>query len=326
MEVLSPEITLDESKSLNLGSNAPFNEKLLPVAHSQTMPMSSADRNLLSLYLQEMARTPLLTPEEEKELATRVFDHKDPKAFQKLVQSNLRFVVKIAFEYVRYGSRILDLIQEGNMGLIKAVQDFNPYKEVRLTTYAVWWIRSYIQDFLLRNWSLVRIGTTAAQKKLFYRLRKEQEKFERQGMIPEVQAIAHELNVDKNDVEMMQLRLAGGDVSLNSPVNHASAGENESNLSFIGRIPDNSELASDVLDANEQATLFKKALGDFVQHLDEREKAIFQQRMMSEHPRTLLEIGEEFGFSKERARQLEERVKAKLKDFLSEKYPDISLN
>lgn len=293
-------------------------------ASKSALPVPVGPSDPLAFYLKEIAKTPLLTPSQEKELALRVFDHHDKEAAQKLVQANLRFVVKIAFEYAKYGARVLDLIQEGNMGLLKAVRDFNPYKDVRLTTYAVWWIRSYIQDFLLRNWSLVRIGTTAAQKKLFYRLRKEQERFEREGLPSEPRALAMHLGVDESDVKMMQERLSGKDFSLSAPLQPGEEGA--SSLTAAQRIADESPLPSSLLENAEQASLFKKALGEFMKQLDPREQSIFQDRLLSEQPKTLIDIGNEYGFSKERARQLEERIKKKLKDFLSEHYPDISLN
>jgi RNA polymerase sigma-32 factor len=241
-----------------------------------------------------------------------------------LVQSNLRFVVKIAFEYATYGAKLMDLIQEGNMGLMKAVHEFNPTKDVRLTTYAVWWIRSYIQDFLIRNWSLVRIGTTASQKKLFYRLRKEQQRLEQMGIRPYVKQLAMNLGVDEKDVEVMQMRLSGGDVSMNAPLRNSKGESVELNIE--NRMADESDLASEVLEASEQKLLFKKALEEFTPQLDDRELVIFKERLMAEKPRTLVEIGEDFKITKERARQIEETIKNKLKKFLAEKYPDISLN
>jgi len=299
-------------------------ESLLPTISSPALApdISPKDRNLLSLYMNEVGRTPLLNPEEERALAIRFYESHDKESFQKLVQANLRFVVKIAFEFSRYGAKVLDLIQEGNVGLLKAVQDFNPYKDVRLTTYAVWWIRSYIQDYLLRNWSVVRIGTTAAQKKLFYRLKKEQQKLELAGIKPEPKAIAMNLGVEESDVKMMQERLSGGDISLSSP---SGQDQEEVGFTLINRVADETPLASEQLESSEQGTLFHQALQEFVLILEERDQKIFNDRLLSEKPKTLLEIGEEHGFSKERARQIEERLKDRLKEFLSEKYPDISL-
>ncbi len=288
------------------------------------LPVAPKDQNLLSIYLAEVSKTPLLSVEEERGLALRSYENHDPEAIKKLVQANLRFVVKIAFEFARYGARILDLIQEGNVGLIKAVQEFNPYKDVRLTTYAVWWIRSYMQDYLLRNWSIVRIGTTAAQKKLFYRLKKEQERLEREGIRPEPRTIAMDLGVEERDVKLMQERLSGGDVSLSIPGGEKD--NDRTSYTVNNQIADNAPLASSKIEEEEQATLFKKALKEFMSELDERERLIFKDRLLSETPKTLLEIGEEYGVTKERARQLEERIKTKLKDFLAKFYPDISLN
>ncbi len=286
-------------------------------------PVPLNDRNPLQIYLQDVGKVPLLSPEEEKSLALQVYNQKDKEALKKLVQSNLRFVVKIAFEYSRYGAKILDLIQEGNMGLLRAVQEFNPYKEVRLTTYAVFWIRSYIQDFLLRNWSLVRVGTTAAQKKLFYRLKKEQERLEREGIEITPKAIAMTLGVPEEDVKTMQLRLSGKDLSLSTPT---TPGEDAPQENFLSKVPDSEPLALHQLESSEQSILFKKALEEFKQKLDEREQNIFANRLLSENPRTLVDIGEEYGITRERARQLEERILNKLREFLSAHYPDISLN
>jgi len=296
----------------------PPSTELAPVPYS-----APAERDLLTLYMKEVGKAPLLSPEEEKALALRVHEHQDPEAAKLLAASNLRFVVKIAFEYARYGAKVLDLVQEGNVGLLRAIRDFDPYKEVRLTTYAVYWIRSYIQDYLLRNLSLLRLGTTAAQKKLFYRLKKEQEKFEREGLRPEPKRIAHDLDVEESDVKIMQERLSGKDVSLSAP-----RGDDESGQAFTlaQNIVDAAPLASSELEAAEQAALFKKALGEFRATLNERDQVILNDRLLSENPRTLIEIGEEYGVSKERARQLEERIKEKLKEFLSANYPDISVN
>ncbi len=288
-----------------------------------SLPAISSGGDPLAVYVREISKIPLLSPEQEKSLALLVFDHKDRSAFQSLVQANLRFVVKIAFEYAKYGARVLDLVQEGNVGLLKAVQDFNPYKDVRLTTYAVYWIRSYIQDYLLRNWSLVRIGTTAAQKKLFYNLKKEQARLEREGISPEPKSIAMNLNVDESDVKLMQERMSGKDVSMSAPL---GSDDENSSYNYASKVVDHSPLALSQIEDAEQAILFKKALEEFVRELDDREKVIFNDRLLSEKPKTLSEIGEEYGFTKERARQLEERIKKKLKDFLSKFYPDISLN
>jgi len=194
---------------------------------------------LLSAYLKEVQKYPLLTREEERELAVKFTETKDREALQRLVTGNLRFVVKIAFEYVHYRAKLLDLIQEGNMGLVRAVQDFNPYKDVRLTTYAVWWIRSYIQDYLLRNHSLVKIGTTQAQKRLFYRLRSEQKKLEYAGLgnNDSVRLLAKNLDVREQDIREMDQRLSQSEVSLNAPEHREERREAIQNLADREQLP-----------------------------------------------------------------------------------------
>jgi RNA polymerase sigma-32 factor len=229
--------------------------------------------------------------------------------------------VKIAFEYVHYRAKLLDLIQEGNMGLVRAVQDFNPYKEVRLTTYAVWWIRSYIQDFLLRNHSLVKIGTTQNQKRLFYRLRAEQKKLEQLGISPHdsVKLLASKLDVREKDVQEMDQRLSQNEVSLNVPEHR------EEKREAIQNLADPALPIDETLGDEEQRQIFHEIITEFGETLEGREKLIFEKRLTAESPLTLQEIGEKYGVTKERARQLEEQVKEKLKAFVSEHYPDFKL-
>ncbi len=276
---------------------------------------------LLQQYLKEVHRYPLLTREEEQALARHFKETGDKESLQKLVTSNLRFVVKVAFEYVNYRMKILDLIQEGNMGLVKAVREFDPFKEVRLTTYAVWWIRSYIQDAILRNYSLVKLGTTQAQKRLFYRLRSEQRKLEQQGLVPgeHLKLLAHNLDVKEKEVEEMSQRLSGPDYSLNAPTGDDDRKEHIQNLAHPNLAAD------DLLGENEHRVLFSKILGEFGKTLKGREKVIFDQRMVSEKPLTLQEIGDKYGVTKERARQIEEELKGKLKDYMKANFPDFKL-
>ena len=276
---------------------------------------------LLQAYLREIQRYPLLTRDEERDLAVKYHQTQDREALQKLVTSNLRFVVKVAYEYVHYRLKLLDLIQEGNMGLVKAVQEFDPYKDVRLTTYAVWWIRSYIQDAILKNYSLVKIGTTQAQKRLFYRLRQEQRKLEQMGILPQerVKLLASKLDVKEKEVEEMQQRLSANDLSLNAPV---TEGEDRQRIQTLA---DPSAPPDEVLGETEQAELFKKVLHEFARSLEGREKVIFHDRLISENPLTLQEIGDKYKITKERARQIEEQIKGKLKDYVSEHYPDFNI-
>lgn len=277
---------------------------------------------ILQAYIAEIQRHPLLTKEEEKELAVKYYETKDRESLQRLVTSNLRFVVKIAYEYINYRMKLLDLIQEGNMGLLKAVQDFNPYKEVRLTTYAVWWIRSYIQDAILKNYSLVKMGTTQAQKRLFYRLRKEQKKLDQMGIgspSQNIKLLASKLDVKEKEVEEMDQRLSQVDVSLNAPI------KSDEKKEHIQSFADPKESVEDALGNEEQRIIFKRILEKFSADLEGREKLIFMERLISENPLTLQEIGDKYNITKERARQLEEHLKEKLKNYMKENYPDYAI-
>ncbi len=291
------------------------------VRQSSTSSLPAAVDPLLSSYIKEVQKYPLLTKEEEKALAVDYFENKTKESLQRLVTHNLRFVVKIAYEYVHYRLKLLDLIQEGNMGLLKAVQDFDPYKDVRLTTYAVWWIRSYIQDSILKNYSLVKMGTTQAQKRLFYRLRKEQKKLEGMGLRrDDIKLLASRLDVKEKEVEEMDQRLSGADFSLNAPMdNESQKGDHLSN------VVDSHADVDETLADEEQKKLFKKVLDQFAKTLEGRDKVIFEKRLVSENPMTLQEIGEKYKVTKERARQLEEQIKDRLKKYVQEHYPDFDI-
>lgn len=214
---------------------------------------------LLSLYLKEIQKYPLLSREEEHELLCEYHATKSKKILERLVTSNLRFVVKIAFEYFNYKIRILDLIQEGNLGLVKAIQDFNPAKDNRLSTYAVWWIRSYIQEAILKNYSLVKIGTTQAQKKLFYNLRKEQRKLEQIGIRPQEQVplIAKALDVHEDEVREMSERLKGDTLSLSE-----KKGETHTELK-MSDIQDEAPHFLETLSQHEESEIFTHILKEF---------------------------------------------------------------
>ncbi len=288
---------------------------------SEGASLPSVADPVLSTYIKEIQKYPLLSREEEHALAVDYFENKTKESLQKLVTHNLRFVVKVAYEYVHYRLKLLDLIQEGNVGLLKAVQDFNPYKDVRLTTYAVWWIRSYIQDYLLKNYSLVKMGTTQAQKRLFYRLRKEQKELEKMGMRPnDMKLLASRLDVKEKEVEEMDQRLAGADFSLNAPMDSSDGKQDHMSM-----LSDPHEAADEEMGDAEQKELFKIILDQFAKTLEGRDKIIFEKRLISEDPMTLLEIGEKYGVTKERARQLEEQIKARLKTYVAEHYPDFNL-
>lgn len=310
-----------QTKNTGLTPKGTVTPEVLPAKKKKTSTSIAPTDPLLASYFREISKYPLLTKEEEHQLAVKYYETKDREALQKLVTSNLRFVVKIAYEYLHYRIRLMDLIQEGNTGLLKAVQDFNPFKEVRLTTYAVWWIRSYIQEAILKNYSLVKMGTTQAQKKLFYRLKKEQQKLEEMGLSPNsnMKLLASKLDVKEREVEEMSQRLSGPDVSLNA---HIGDDEKKDHLQNLA---DPQAPVDQRLGDEEQAELFKEVLKKFAQTLEGREKLIFQNRLISENPLTLQEIGDKYKVSKERARQLEEQVKDKLKKYVAQHYPDFNI-
>ncbi|RKH21064.1 sigma-70 family RNA polymerase sigma factor [Corallococcus praedator] len=269
---------------------------------------SSADS--LSTYLSEINQYPLLSPQEEQALS-RSFRAGDLSAGHHLVTSNLRFVVKVAYEYRSYGLKMSDLIQEANIGLMKAVQKFDPEKGIRLISYAVWWIRAYIQNYVLRNWSLVKLGTTQAQRRLFFSLARTRRELEKlgagDGHIVNAEEIARKLNVKPTEVREMEQRMGGRDLSLDAPVGEDG---DATHLDFV-----ESEAAShaDEVADRQQAGLTRTLVQRALTRLDPRERFIIEQRVMSDSEMTLSELGEHFGFSRERARQLEIRAKDKLK-------------
>ncbi len=311
---------MEKNKEKKPRSRKLVTKKLPSVAKSASVVPVAGDP-LLQAYLKEVHRYQVLSREDEHDLAVKYYETGDRALLHQLVTSNLRFVVKIAFEYVHYRTKLLDLIQEGNMGLVKAVQEFNPYKNVRLTTYAVWWIRSYIQDAILRNHSLVKVGTTQAQKRLFYRLRQEQKKMEQMGMIPQenVKLLAEKLEVREKDIKEMDQRLSQDTLSLNAPV------MGEDRKEHIQNLVDPAPAIDEALGDNEQRELFVELLKGFGETLEGREKVVFQERLISENPKTLQEIGDQYGITKERARQIEEQIKNKLREYVKAKFPDFDL-
>lgn len=270
----------------------------------------------LKKYLMEIRKFPLLTREEEIALAKRWWEEKDRFAAYRLVVSNLRLVVKIAFEYQRAYSNLLDLIQEGNLGLMQAVKKFDPYREVKLSSYASWWIRAYILKFLIDNWSLVKIGTTQAQRKLFFRLKKEKGRLEAMGFDPGPKLLAGRLNVTKDEVTEMDQRLEGGDLSLNAPL------EEDSRQTYMDIIPSGEMVEEKVADTQFREILDQK-IKEFNRTLKGKETFILKNRLMAEEPLTLQAAGDQLNISRERARQIEKRVVDKLKVFLKDQFPDL---
>jgi len=261
----------------------------------------------LDLFLAEIRAVPLLSAEEESRLAHAWRDRGDPRAAHHLITANLRFVVKVAHEYRTYGFRLADLIQEGNIGLMKAVQKYDPAKEIRLISYAVWWIRAYIQNYILRSWSLVKIGTTQAQRKLFFSLARTRRELERLGDGAEAEKIADRLNVRTSDVVEMERRLDGRDLSLDAPW-----GE-DGTSSHGDHVPWEGARADDEMGRREERKLTSSVVHVAIERLDDRERFIIQQRILCDAPMTLKDVGAHFGFSRERARQLELRAKEKLR-------------
>jgi RNA polymerase sigma-32 factor len=276
--------------------------------HLSTVPTAAGS---LAMYLSEINQFPLLSVEEEQLLARRYRDSRDLDAAHRLVTSNLRFVVKVAYEYRSYGIKMSDLIQEGNIGLMKAVQKFDPDKQIRLISYGVWWIRAYIQNYILKSWSLVKLGTTQAQRKLFFSLARTKRELEKlghgDGSQDDERKIARKLRVKPSEVLEMQQRMDGRDLSLDAPM-----GDDGGNT-HVDFVASGLQSQDDDLAETEERGIVQDRVGRALGRLDVRERYIIEQRVMSEKPMTLKELGEHFGFSRERARQLEIRAKDKLK-------------
>ncbi|WP_242396096.1 RNA polymerase factor sigma-32 [Anaeromyxobacter oryzisoli] len=277
------------------------------------MNRTSSPSSTLDQYLREINKVSLLTVDEERRLARQFRDEGDKRAGHRLVEANLRFVVKVAFEYRSYGLRMADLIQEGNIGLMKAVQKFDPDKEIRLISYAVWWIRAYIQNHILKSWSLVKIGTTQAQRKLFFSLARTRHEIERltpgAGLQEEgidVALVAKKLRVRPSDVVEMTQRMEGRDLSLDAPV----ADGTSTHLEFT---PSEGEPQDEELARAQEDALLARRINEAMNRLDPRERHIVEARIMGEGKETLRDLGHHFGFSRERARQLEIRALEKLR-------------
>jgi RNA polymerase sigma-32 factor len=272
-----------------------------------------ARRDPLAAYMAELRRIPLLSREEEHELAKKYFETGDLAIAKRLVTANLRLVVKIAHEYRRAHRNLLDLVQEGNVGLMQAMKKYDPYRGVKLSSYAAWWIRAYILKFILNNWRLVKIGTTQAQRKLFFNLRKEKEKLEQLGFAPEHRLLAERLDVTEAEVAEMERRLEGPDMSLDAPIGR----DEQAGSTRLDMLPSQSETRPDVrVESAEFHGLLREKLEQFAGRLEGRDQTLFRERWLTDTPRTLQEIGDRFGISRERARQLEKRLLDKLRGYL----------
>ncbi|OPL15203.1 MAG: RNA polymerase subunit sigma-70 [delta proteobacterium MLS_D] len=262
----------------------------------------------LDRYMAEIQKFKILDPEEEFKLAVRFKKYGDMEAAERLVTSNLRFVVKIAHEYKTYRVRLLDLIQEGNIGLMHAVKKFDPYKGYRLISYAVWWIRAYMQNYIIRSWSLVKLGTTQAQRKLFFKLNQVKRNIEQlSAENPEFREAAELLNVKESEVVEMDQRLSNRDLSLDATLN------DDGESLFIDQLADEDADQEELLIKAEQRALVKKNIAGALAKLNERESYIIQNRIMVDEPKTLQEIGDTFNITRERARQIEKEALKKMR-------------
>jgi RNA polymerase sigma-32 factor len=295
----------EEGSELTQASRA-----LVRAAYSDTA-LSPLDP--LAAYMREVQRHPLLTREEEHQLAVLYHETGDVDAAKKLVTSNLRLVVKIAYEYKRAYKNMMDLVQEGNIGLMQAVKHYDPHRGVKLSSYSAWWIRAYILRFILNNWRLVKLGTTQAQRKLFFNLNKERARLAAMGIEPTHEEIAKRLEVDPKEVRDMDLRLSAGDASLDVPV-----GEGDGTTSRLDLLRSAAEGPEVQVSDGQVLNMLREHLSTFRDTLAGKDLVIFDRRMVAEDPVTLQELGEEFGVSRERVRQLESRISGKLRVFLQE--------
>ena len=272
----------------------------------------------LQRYLAEIRRFPLLSREKEHRLAVEYKEYGNVEAAYKLVTSNLRLVVMIAREYQKAFKSLLDLIQEGNMGLMEAVKNFDPYRGVRFPSYAVWWVRAYMIRYIMNDWRMVKIGTTQAQRKLFFNLQKEKEKIEAEGLTPGPKLLAQRLNVKEDEVVEMEQRLASRDLSVDMPIG------DDDEATLLNFLPDDKQSPEEQFAETQYSDLLREKMELFAKNLKDKELVIYRERLLNEEPLTLREIGEKYGISRERVRQIEERVKKKLKIYLSKELKEVN--
>jgi RNA polymerase sigma-32 factor len=273
----------------------------------------------LQRYLSEISKYRLLTRDEERDLGTRVKEQGDKEAAYALVTANLRLVVKIALEFQRvWMQNLLDLIQEGNIGLMQAVKKFDPYKNVKFSYYASFWIKAYILKFIMDNWRLVKIGTTQGQRKLFFKLKKEKQRLIEQGFDPKPKLLSERLGVSEREIVDMDQRLDGWDVSLDAPL------KNDSETERIEFLSTESESIEDQVSKKEIELLLHNKIAEFRKKMSPREIEIFELRIFSDNPVTLQDIGDRYGISRERVRQIEKNIIRKMRDFFKHEIPDFA--
>jgi RNA polymerase sigma-32 factor len=294
-----PGINLPELTAGEDGGDSPKGKALVPF-------------DPLQRYLAEIRRFKLLSREEEHRLAVQYKELGDLEAAYRLVTGNLRLVVMIAREYQKAFKNLLDLIQEGNMGLMEAVKNFDPYRGVRFPSYAVWWIRAYMIRYIMNDWRMVKIGTTQAQRKLFFNLQKEKDRIEAEGLTPGPKLLAQRLHVKEDEVVEMEQRLASRDLSVDTPIG------DEDEATMLNFLPDNKQTPEEQFAETQYRDLLRDKMDQFAKTLKDKELVIYRERLLNEEPLTLREIGEKYGISRERVRQIEERVKKKLKTYLKD--------
>ncbi|MDT7041305.1 RNA polymerase factor sigma-32 [Candidatus Nitronereus thalassa] len=313
-DVLDVEFSLDEI-NIDYPREAPSIEagdQESTASASSLIPSTPLNR-----YLAEVRRYPFLSKEEEIALFHEYQTLGSREAAVKLILANLRVCVAIASEYAHTGADQMDLIQEGNVGLMQAIKKFDVSRNVRFYAYAAWWVRAFILRYLLNSHRLVKIGTTQEQRKLFYNLKKEKAKLERQGFVPDSKLIADRLQVRERDVVEMDQRLGGWELSLDQPIN-----SEEGEGTFLDLLPSQSPRIDDSLAEDQLRVLFRKKLGEFAKTLNEREEDILRNRLLSETPLTLEELGQKYSITKERSRQLEAKIIKKLRDFMKSELKD----
>ncbi|GJL53888.1 MAG: RNA polymerase sigma factor [Nitrospirales bacterium] len=282
----------------------------------ETVSTALVPTTTLDRYLAEVRRYPFLTKEEELRLFHEYHVKGKEDAAVKLILANLRISVAIATEYGNVGMDKMDLIQEGNVGLLQAMKKFDPARNVRFYAYAAWWVRAYVLRYLLNNFRLVKIGTTQEQRKLFFNLKKEKAKLEQQGFVPDPRLIADRLQVRERDVIEMDQRLGSWELSLDQPLTDENEG------TFYDLFPSSQPAVDDQIGDNQLRILFRKKLGEFAKTLTEREEDILRNRLLSETPLTLEELGKKYSITKERARQVEAKIIKRLRVFMKDNLTD----
>ncbi|HEX9023881.1 MAG TPA: RNA polymerase sigma factor RpoH [Geobacteraceae bacterium] len=263
----------------------------------------------LSLYLAEIQQFPVLSAEEEHRLAVKFYEEKDLDAAHSLITANLRFVVKIAAEYRSYGLKMLDMIQEGNIGLMMAVRKFNPYKGFRLISYAVWWIRAYIHNYIISTWSLLKIGTTQAQKKLFFKLNQAKNAIRKMTGSDDAEATALSLDVKETEVEEMEQRMRG-EYSLDAEIVDGEG------FTLLESLPDDRQNQEELLGELQENALLRREIDQALTGLNDKERFVIERRVTADSPLTLQEIADHFSISRERVRQIEEGALKKVRTAL----------